>query len=379
MATAKITTATKTLTLQEQRKRDLRIKNTIAYIILSIFSVIFFLPFLYTVVTSFKIKQNVFDGKFLPNPVIKPLFWNYFGREILSEDNSNPIVLEISKDNPDSSVLKVLIKKPLPNIDSAKNLKAEIAKQVESTTPNWTKAKEINEVFRNDIKGIDYDGAMFAGSSPGSIPLFGQYYINSIFVGIMITFLQLLTCSLAAFAFARLRWPGRDTIFLSYLGTMMIPGVVMMIPVFILFKWLKITDTYAAIILPAAFSAYGTFMLRQYFMTIPAALEEAAVIDGATKLQILTTVILPLSKTALATLGIFVFLFAWNDFMWPLIVINRPERKTLPIGLQAFISDYGSQWHLLMSASIIVLLPLIIIYVFGQKFITKGIVMTGIK
>jgi multiple sugar transport system permease protein len=160
---------------------------------------------------------------------------------------------------------------------------------------------------------------------------------------------------------------------------MMVPGQVTMIPVFILFKNLGIIDTYAALILPAAFSAYGTFMLRQYFLSIPAALEEAAVIDGATKLQILIQIIVPLSKTALSTLAIFAFIYAWNDFMWPLIVINSDQKKTLPIMLQSFQTSYGAQWHLIMAASMIVLIPVITIFIFGQKYITRGIMMTGIK
>ncbi len=379
MDTANTSTGTKVLTLQEQRKRDLRIKNTIAYVILALFSVIFFLPFFYTVATSFKIKQNVFDGRFLPKPVVKPLFWNYFGKEALSEDNVKAIYTAVNADSPDVAVLEKALKMPLPNLESAKMLKTELQAQLKTANPDYTKARDYSKVLFEEAKGIDYDGAMFAGTSSGRIPLFARFYINSIVVGLAITILQLLTCSLAAYAFARLEWPGRDAVFLTYLGTMMVPGVVMMIPVFILFKWFNIVDSYPAIILPAAFSAYGTFMLRQYFMTIPKALEEAAVIDGASKFQILKTVILPLSKTALSTLAIFVFLYAWNDFMWPMIVINTAELKTLPIGLQSFQSGYGSQWHLLMSASVIVLLPLIIIFVFGQKYITKGIVMTGIK
>jgi len=301
------------LSLIEQRKRKQMIENTIAYIILSITALIFILPLVYTVSSSLKYQQDIFDGKFIPNPIIDPWWYNFFGRTEMG------------------------------------------------------------------LKKLNYDGAFFAGWNRTGLPPFAQYYINSIFVSSVITLIQLFTCSLAAYAFARLKWPGRDKIFLAYLGTMMVPGQVTMIPVFILFKNLGIIDTYWALILPASFSAYGTFMLRQYFMSIPAALEEAAYIDGATKWQILWTIIVPLSKTALATLAIFVFLFAWNDFMWPMIVINSDRLKTLPIGLQAFQSSYGAQWHLIMAASLIVLVPVIVIFIAGQKYITKGIMMTGLK
>jgi multiple sugar transport system permease protein len=299
--------------LQQQRRWSRIVQNSVAYIILMLASIFFVMPLFYTVSTALKYETDVFDGKLIPDPVIQPVLYNFFGRAGTEKD-------------------------------------------------------------------LTYDGAFYAGmGSTGQFPPFSVYYFNSFFVGAMITVLQLLTCSLAAYAFSRLSWPGRDKVFLAYLGTMMVPGQVTMIPVFILFKNLGILNSYLALILPGAFSAYGTFMLRQYFLSIPKELEEAAIIDGATKLQILRQIIMPLSKTALSTMAIFTFLYAWNDFMWPLIVVNSESMKTLPIGLQAFQSSYGAQWHLIMAASLIVLIPVIIIFIFGQKYITRGIMMTGMK
>ena len=248
-------------------------------------------------------------------------------------------------------------------------------------------AFEITKELEMKVAGLNYDGAFFAGGSVNlfgfkngiKVPNFAAYYVNSIFVSIATTLFQLITCSLAAYAFARLRWPGRDKVFLTYLGTMMVPGQVTMIPIFILFKQLGFIDTYLALILPGAFSAYGTFMLRQYFLSIPRELEEAAFIDGANKLQILLSIIVPLSKTALSTLAIFVFLFVWNDFMWPMVVINSDALKTLPLGLMAFNSQYGGEYHLIMAGTLIVLIPVILVFIAGQKYITKGIMMTGLK
>ena len=208
---------------------------------------------------------------------------------------------------------------------------------------------------------------------------FARFFLNSIIVAVCVTIGQVFTSSLAAYAFARLQFPGRDKIFLCYLATMMIPGQVTMIPVFILCRKLNLIDTYYALILPGMFSAYGTFMLRQFFLTIPKELEEAAIIDGLNRWQIYWKIILPLSKPALATLATFVFLGSWNDFMWPLIVTNSMEMKTLPVGLAAFQGLYASDWTLLMAASTIVIAPVLIIYVFNQRFITRGIVMTGLK
>lgn len=208
---------------------------------------------------------------------------------------------------------------------------------------------------------------------------FNRFFINSIFVSISVTVGQVITSCLAAYAFARLNFIGREKLFLGYLATMMVPGQVTMIPVFILLKKLNWIDTYQALILPGIFSAYGTFMLRQFFMTIPNDLIDAAKIDGCSQLGILAKIVIPLSIPAIATLATFIFLGVWNDFMWPLIVTNSMEMKTLPVGLASFQGLYTTDWTLLMAASTIVLIPVIIVYVFNQRFFVKGIVLSGIK
>lgn len=208
---------------------------------------------------------------------------------------------------------------------------------------------------------------------------FGRFYWNSFIVAIGVTFGQVLTSAMAAYAFARLRFPGRDRIFVAYLATMMIPGAVTMIPVFILLKLFGWIDTYKALILPGIFSAYGTFMLRQFFMTLPTELEDAAKIDGCSFFGIFWRIILPLSKPALATLSTFTFLGSWGSFMWPLIVTNSKEMKTLPIGLSYFQDMYNTEWTLLMAGSVIVLIPTLLVYIFNQRFFVKGIALSGLK
>jgi multiple sugar transport system permease protein len=208
---------------------------------------------------------------------------------------------------------------------------------------------------------------------------FARFFLNSIIVAVSVTAGQLVTASLAAYAFARLQFPGRDKIFLAYLATMMIPGQVTMIPVFILLKMLGWIDTYKALILPNIFTTYGTFLLRQFFLTIPKDLEDSAVIDGCGPFRIYLQIILPLSKPALATLATFTFLGSWNDFMWPLIVTHSMEMRTLPVGLSIFQGLYYTEWTLLMAASVIVLMPVIVVYIFNQRFFIKGITMTGLK
>jgi len=208
---------------------------------------------------------------------------------------------------------------------------------------------------------------------------FGRFYVNSIFVSVTRTFGVLLTSSLAAYAFSRLEFPGRDKIFFLYLATMMVPGAVTMIPNFILMRHIGWVDTYQALIIPGVFTAWGTFMLRQFFMTLPTDLEDAARIDGCSKMGIYRHVILPLAKPALATLGIFTFIGVWNDFMWPLIMINTMEKKTLPIGLASFQGLYTTDWTLLMAASIIVMVPTLIVFIAGQRFFVEGIKLSGVK
>lgn len=253
-------------------------------------------------------------------------------------------------------------------------------KEVERSRPALVAKRELAVVWRNYPEAwsrIEVDVKLF-----GVLPIknaFTIFYLNSIYVAVLVTLLQVLTSSLAAYAFARLQFPGRDSLFLGYLGTMMIPVVVTMIPVFILLKNLGLIDTYAALILPAAFSAYGTFLLRQFFLSIPPELEDAARIDGCGKLGVYWNVIMPLSKPALATLTTFTFLGNWNNFMWPLIVINSIEKKTLPIGLEAFRGLHQTEWTLLMAASMIAVIPVLLVFVFNQRFFIRGILLGGVK
>lgn len=211
-----------------------------------------------------------------------------------------------------------------------------------------------------------------------SLP-FGRFFLNSFFVALSVTLGQVITSSLAAYSFARLKFPGRDRLFLIYLATLMIPSHVTMIPMFAFIKKLGWIDTYKALILPGIFTAYGTFLLRQFFLTIPKELEEAAIIDGCSYFGIYRHIIIPLSLPALATLSTFTFLGSWNDFMWPLIITVSNEMKTLPVGLATLQGQYLTDWSILMAGSVIVIIPVLLVFIFNQRFFVKGIVMTGIK
>jgi multiple sugar transport system permease protein len=183
---------------------------------------------------------------------------------------------------------------------------------------------------------------------------------------------------LAAYAFARLPFRGREPLFLLYLVTLMVPQEVMIVPMFILMQQFGWVNSYQALILPWAFSAFGTFLLRQFFLSIPKELEEAALVDGANRMHILVRVILPIARPAVAVLAVFTFINYWNSFLWPLIITNSADLFTVPVGLNGFLGQQGSQWHLLMAASTISMLPTVVMVLLLQRHLVRGIAMSGL-
>jgi multiple sugar transport system permease protein len=209
---------------------------------------------------------------------------------------------------------------------------------------------------------------------------FGRYIANSLFVAVSVMLLELVTASLAAYAFARMRFPGRDRLFLLYLATLMIPGQVTVIPNFILMRYLDWLDTYTALIIPHAFTAFGTFLLRQSFLAMPRELEEAAKMDGAGHVAIYWRIILPLAGPALATLAILSFQGSYNSFFWPLVVISSDTMWTIPLALRLFTGSaglYATDWWLVMAGAAIAVTPMLIVFVAAQKYFVRGIVLTG--
>jgi multiple sugar transport system permease protein len=204
-----------------------------------------------------------------------------------------------------------------------------------------------------------------------------KWIFNSIFVASWVTVLQVTTSSLAAYSFSRIVWKGREKMFMMYLATMMIPGLVLTIPQFQIMVSLGLVDTYKGLIIPAAFSAFGTFMLRQFMLGIPLSYNESAEIDGANHLQIYLDIILPLTKPGLITLAIFTFLGNYRSLMWPLIMIKSPHLHTVPIGLLAFQGQYSSQTELLMASTVICITPLILMFIIMQKKLIRGINIGG--
>lgn len=208
---------------------------------------------------------------------------------------------------------------------------------------------------------------------------FPRFFLNSAIMAIGITLTQTLFSAMAGYAFARLDFPGRNVLFFLVIGTMMIPFPVTLIPSFLVVKSLGWIDTYQALIIPRAVSAFAIFLFRQFFLSLPRELEEAALIDGANRFTIFFRIILPLSTPAIAASAIFSFLFSWNDFLWPLVVTNSTKMRTIQVGLAMFQGQYGIFWTLLMAATTIATLPAIMVFLTAQRRFIEGITTTGVK
>ena len=210
------------------------------------------------------------------------------------------------------------------------------------------------------------------------VPLL-TYFKNTGVVAIVVTFMQILTSSFAAYAFAKLQFKGRDVLFLCYIGTIAVPWQVYMIPQFIMMRGMGLYDTVWALVVLQSFSAFGVFLMRQFYLGIPNDLCEAARIDGLSEYGIWLRIILPLSKAAIATLCIFTFVNTWNDYMGPMIYLTTDLRKTIQVGLRRFIQAYSADYHLIMAASLVSLLPVGTVFLCLQKYFIEGIATTGLK
>lgn len=210
-------------------------------------------------------------------------------------------------------------------------------------------------------------------------PNFTRYLLNTALMTVGRTLGQLVTCALAAYGFARYRFPGSDVIFALLLGLLMVPFQAIVIPEYLLIRQLGWLDTFAAIIVPGAFSAFALFLLRQAFKQIPLELEEAAEIDGANPLQILWRITLPLSTPALAAFVVITMQAAWNDFLWPLVATSSPETRVVTVGIALLQGERDTPWNLLMMGSFLAILPMLVLFVLMQRYFIEGISMSGLK
>lgn len=242
-----------------------------------------------------------------------------------------------------------------------------------------TSFKSLKEIFRNPFSFVplhptfDNYVALF-----NKIP-FARYLLNSFIVASLTTLLQIVTAMLSAYAFSRLKFKGKDLIFYAFLATMMIPGQLLMIPQYLIVARFGWVNTYQGLIVPYAATALTTFFLRQFFLTIPKDLEDAAVIDGCNSFQVLVKIFLPLSKPAISTIAVFSFMWSWNSYFWPLLIVNVPKMRTVQLGLAMFRTEGGMQWGQFMAGTVIATLPILIAYFFAQKHFIKSITLTGLK
>ena len=242
-----------------------------------------------------------------------------------------------------------------------------------------TSFKPFDQVFLRPFRWIPRPPTLNGYKQVWSIIPFWRQFANTAFVATSITLLQLATSILAAYAFARLQFPGRDILFLIYLAAIMVPSQVTMIPLFMMVNKLGWLDTYIGLIIPFAFNPFATFLLRQFFVTIPKSLEEAAVIDGCTGFGTLIRIIVPLSQPAIATASVLAFMFHWNNFLWPLIVTRTETKKVLTVGLATLQGQYYTDWPVLMAGAALAMLPIVVLFLFSQRFFIEGIALTGIK
>jgi len=343
------------LRLTRGRKR-LHITDVVSYLYLGMGVVLMFGPIIWLVLSSFKSSAEIskFPPRFLP----------YRQETVVVEGYDEPLPLYIITFEDGSTQTLAQVRRV--------GLEAQLidpANPDELIKVNINQRQPVESVYfglENYIEGIEsFD--------------FGRYLWNSVVVTFVATLLTLLVNSMAAFALSKYRFRGRQTIFLVMISTLMVPLSVVLVPVFLVITNVGWNNNLLGIIIPAAATPTGVFLLRQYMLTIPDELIDAARIDGASEWRIYSQVILPLAKPALAVLTIFSVMWRWNDFLWPLIVLSRSEYFTLQVGLASFQGELNVQWNLILAMTVLTLLPITLVFGFLQRYITTGIATTGMK
>lgn len=242
-----------------------------------------------------------------------------------------------------------------------------------------TSLKPSDEVFtpKPDLIGSEVRWQNYVDAF--SFAPFATYFLNSLLVAVIGTLVVVVASSLSAYAFARLRFKGRESLFVVFLGTLMVPQEVLIVPMYWLMQAFGWVDSFRALILPWAFTAFGTFLLRQFFLTVPAELEEAARVDGCGPFGSFLRIMVPLARPAIAVLTVFTFIGFWGSFLWPLIITNSVDTKgTVPLGLAQFIGQQGTHWNLMMAASVLAMLPTVLLVIALQKHLVRGLLVTGL-
>jgi multiple sugar transport system permease protein len=334
-----------------------RVTIAVVYALLLGFGVLFFLPFLWLVSTSLKADDAVFEF---------PPYWIPSRKETIAVGQKLRGVYTLERAN---QVLKVMRLADTPQGAQVRVL-APKQRADETLTVKPEQLKPLRHIF---FRWENYPRAL------KTFP-FLLYTRNTLFIAISVVIGTLLSASIVAYGFSRVTWPGRDIVFVLVLATMMLPDQALVLPRFIMFRHMGWIGTFKPLIVPAFFStAFDVFLLRQFFLTLPGELSDAARIDGCSELGILWRIIVPLSKPALATVALLTFIWAWLDFMGPLVYLNDENMYTLALGLAAFLGRHGADWSGLMAAGTVVIAPIIIIFFFAQRTFIRGIALTGMK
>jgi alpha-1,4-digalacturonate transport system permease protein len=338
-------------------KRRLHWTDYAAYAYLLFGVVLMFGPVLWLVLSSFKTEAGLLEFP----PTLLPLSQ----KEVTVQGFDKPLPL-FNVTLPDGS-RKVMAQARRIGLQAQMIDPADPgAKPVNVSINQRTPVRELSFAYKNYTQPLrQFD--------------FTRYLGNSVFVTVVATLITLLINSMAAFALSIYEFPGRNAAMLTIIGTLMIPITVILVPAYLVVTSLHLVDTLWAVILPGAATPTGVFLLRQYMMTLPRDLIEAARMDKASEWQIYTRIVLPLSLPALAVLGIFSVMWRWNEFLWPLAVLNKSQNYTLQIGLNAFQGELQVQWHYLLAMTVLTLIPVSLVFVFLQRFITTGIANTGMK
>ena len=351
------------------RKRRMKIlRNIHTYFWLTVLGAIFTIPFLWLLTTSFKPNDRIqrWPPDIIPMQHVRAVV---DGKSRKVYDMNGQKVALMGRVKPGVAKVKYLDKdnKPVGGIKVV-------------GTDSFEDVMKPGFSGRNYKDGLNFGKTVEEGdTSVWASPFFTQLK-NTIIICLFAVFGTVLSSSLVAYGLSRINWKGRDTLFTIIISTMMLPGQVTMIPIFAIFVWLGWIDTFLPLIVPTFLgNAFFIFLLKQFFMTIPQELSEAARIDGCSEWQIYTRVIMPLTKPALATVGLFTFMNTWNDFMGPLIYLVDESKYTLSLGLSMFMGQYGSQYGMMMAISTLVTIPIVIMFFFTQKTFIQGITMSGIK
>jgi multiple sugar transport system permease protein len=407
----------KKLSFWESQRLQGQIASWILYIIAWAGALIFVIPLIWMISTSLKAPGEIFTNppKWIPYSELKldyesKIIAKYAGKIKIDKDADGTVRIDLgdySQVIPSIAQLQVKKKEMVRKGDVLAIIPAKGKVRIITNADKTLLLKIVDGEGRSikeynltqDTKPVVKDGDMVSVGdkladvmpqwsnyakawAPKALDeTFNRYLINTLIITLTGIVGVLLSSTFVAYGFSRFKFPGRDVLFLVMVSTMMIPAQVTMIPTFMLFKYVGWIDTFLPLIVPTFFGggAFNIFLMRQFFMTIPYELDDAAKIDGCNYFQIFWTILLPLVKPAMATTAIFGFVYNWNDFMNPLIYLNSTSNYTLALGLQTFTTMYGTDYNLMMAASTIVLLPILLIFFFGQRFFIEGVATSGLK